>query len=110
MASGWLAGPKSQGFFRNVKEMAQNLDVPEEFVRRFVATLIALYLLETKFKEWENEWHLSADKAERWLEVMRVFLDNPEQTFREWLTQVTGDNKITRVNALVVSPPHNHKG
>ena len=78
--------------------------------RQAVATLTALYLLETKFKEWEAEWHLSAAKAERWLEGMKIRLVTPKPPFSEWLIQVTGDNKITRVNALVVSPPHNHKG
>jgi hypothetical protein len=85
------------------------MSLPEKFARRWWL-ITGRIRWETKFKEWEAEWHLSASKAERWLEVMKIPLVNPGQPFSEWLIQVTGDNKITRVNALVVSPPHNHKG
>ena len=93
-----MAGPTGGGYRQAAKRVLLQIPVfPRANAQKVVATLAALYLLHTKFQEWESEWHLSAAKAERSLEGMKIPLVTPKQPFNEWLTQVTGENNITRV-------------
>ena len=69
-----------------LESVIQQMRLPENLDSQVVATLAALYLLHTKFQEWESEWHLSAAKAERWLEGMKISLVTPKQPFNKWMT------------------------
>ncbi len=82
---------------KQLKEAAANTSFLKSESQRVVATLAALYLLHTKFQEWKSEWHLSAAKAERWLEGMKIHLVAPKKPFKEWMTRFIGENNITRV-------------
>jgi hypothetical protein len=80
-----------------LESLIQQMRFPENLDSQVVATLVALYLLHTKFQEWESEWHLSAAKAERWLGGMKIRLVTPKPPFSEWVSRFTGENNITRV-------------
>lgn len=84
---GWLAQEAGESV-EILESMAQEMRLLEKFARQVVATLTALHLLHTKFQEWESEWHLSAAKAERWLEGMKISLLPPRTPFHSWLNQV----------------------
>lgn len=71
-----------------LESLIQQMRLPENLGNQVVATLAALYLLHTKFQEWETEWHLSAAKAERWLGGMKISLLPPRAPFHSWLNQV----------------------
>jgi hypothetical protein len=73
---------------KRLESLIEQMRLPENLDSQVVATLVALYLLHTKFQEWESEWHLSAAKAERWLGGMKISLLPPRAPFHSWLNQV----------------------
>jgi hypothetical protein len=80
----WLAQQAGVSV-KELEEIAHQLNLPRTLAHRVVATLTALYLLETSFQEWREEWRLSAAKAERWLKSQKISFPSPGPIFGEWL-------------------------
>ena len=70
---------------KELKEIAKQLNFPQKTAQKIVATVTALYLLETSFQQWREEWRLSAAKAERWLKSQKISFPSPVVIFWEWL-------------------------
>ena len=82
----WLAKQVGSSV-KELEEIAKKLNLPYKLAKQVVATLTACYLLETRFQEWETEWHLLAPKAERWLKKQNIALPRPGLVFLLWLQE-----------------------
>jgi Ca-activated chloride channel family protein len=72
---------------KELKEIAKQLNFPQKTAQKIVATVTGLYLLETSFQQWREEWRLSAAKAERWLKSQKVSFPSPGPIFGKWLEE-----------------------
>jgi Ca-activated chloride channel family protein len=87
----WLA--KQAGISLNIlRKMARHLKVPRPEAEKVVATLLACYLLHTRFKPWQAEWALVAAKAERWLQAHNLTPPPPGSEVLPWLKEGLGDS------------------
>jgi hypothetical protein len=82
----WLAQQVGSSV-QALKKASKKLVLPSKTAHQVVATLTALYLLKTHFPEWEDEWRLTAAKAERWLKSQNIPPPSPGPIFLAWLEE-----------------------
>ncbi|MEJ5330680.1 MAG: VIT domain-containing protein [Desulfobaccales bacterium] len=70
-----------------VRKLARQLPLPREEAEQLLATLLAWYLLHTRFQKWQAEWALVAAKAERWLERHNLTPPPPGSEVLPWLIE-----------------------
>ncbi len=92
---------KAAGYFELNEELAKQVNVPlsqlqaksptnlgidATLVSRTWATAIALVALEHKFAEFQEEWELLAEKAERWM-MQQIQTLSKMNTAADWKAQ-----------------------
>ena len=72
----WEYGPELRELFEMAPKLyyniAQEIDSSAVMREEIIATILALDLLEKKFKRYESEWRLIALKAYQWLEQQKI--------------------------------------
>lgn len=80
----WLA-QLSGISIKKLRKLARQLKLPRPEAEQILATLLAWYLLHTRFQPWQAEWALVAAKAEQWLQGKNLTPPPPDPEVLLWL-------------------------